>query len=162
MPHPNLAQVMISWFVSSSPVSDTVLTAQSLEPASDSVSPSAPPLLALCLSPSKINIKLQKKYHALRSQLRTVLVCSYIRYTLPCCLSLPPGSSFLSFFPPFLNAISVSVIRSSPSPSRPQHLYWGGLLSRTTRPTLVKSCPSNVHRQFEGLGNRSNYPTVVF
>ena len=46
-----LAQVMISWFVSSSPVSGFVLTAQSLEPASDSVSPSlsAPPSLALCL-----------------------------------------------------------------------------------------------------------------
>ena len=28
--HPTLAQVMISWFVSSSPMSDSVLTAQSL------------------------------------------------------------------------------------------------------------------------------------
>ena len=34
-----LAQIMISQFVSSSPVSGSVLTAQSLEPASDSVSP---------------------------------------------------------------------------------------------------------------------------
>ena len=34
---PILAQVMISWFVSSSPTSGSVLTAQSLEPASDSV-----------------------------------------------------------------------------------------------------------------------------
>ena len=43
------AQVMISQFVSSSPKSSSVLTAQSLEPASDSVSPplSAPPLLML-------------------------------------------------------------------------------------------------------------------
>ena len=32
------AQVMISWFMSSSPVSGSVLMAQSLEPASDSVS----------------------------------------------------------------------------------------------------------------------------
>ena len=50
--HPTLAQVMISWFVSSSPESGSVLTGQSLEPASDSVSPSlsAPPLLTLCLS----------------------------------------------------------------------------------------------------------------
>ena len=31
------AQVMISWFVSSSPVSGFVVTARSLEPASDSV-----------------------------------------------------------------------------------------------------------------------------
>ena len=34
------AQVMISWSVSSSPTSGSVLTAQSLEPVSDSVSPS--------------------------------------------------------------------------------------------------------------------------
>ena len=49
---PTLAQVMISQFVSSSPASGSVLTAQSLDPASDSVSPSfsAPPLLMLCLS----------------------------------------------------------------------------------------------------------------
>ena len=46
------AQVMISWSLSSSPLSDSVLTAQSLEPALDSVSPSlsVPSLLALCLS----------------------------------------------------------------------------------------------------------------
>ena len=52
--HPTSAQVMISWFVRSSPTSGSVLTAQSLEPASDSVSPSlsAPPLLSLCLSVS--------------------------------------------------------------------------------------------------------------
>ena len=50
------AQVMILWFMSSSPVSGSVLIAQSLEPASDfvslflSLSLSALPLLALCLS----------------------------------------------------------------------------------------------------------------
>ena len=45
------AQVMILWFESSSPVSGSVLTAQSLEPTSDSVSPSLSslPLFALCL-----------------------------------------------------------------------------------------------------------------
>ena len=37
---PALAQVMISWFVGSSPTLGSVLTAQSLEPVSDSVSPS--------------------------------------------------------------------------------------------------------------------------
>ena len=51
------AQVIISQFVSSSPMSGSVLTAQNLEPALDSVSPSlsAPSLLTLCLSlsPSK-------------------------------------------------------------------------------------------------------------
>ena len=49
---PTSAQVMISGSVSSSPASGSVLTARSLEPASDSVSPhlSAPPLLVLSLS----------------------------------------------------------------------------------------------------------------
>ena len=44
------AQVMILWFMGSSPVSGSVLTAQSWEPASDLVSLylSALPLLALC------------------------------------------------------------------------------------------------------------------
>ena len=53
-----LAQVMISRFVGSSPTSRSVLTAQSLEPASDSVcaSLSAPPTL-LSFSLSKINNK---------------------------------------------------------------------------------------------------------
>ena len=51
------AQVMISRFVSSSPEAGSVLTAQSLEPASDSVSPSlsAHPPLVLCLSLSLKN-----------------------------------------------------------------------------------------------------------
>ena len=54
-----LAQVMISWFMSSSPMLGSVLTAQSLEPASDSVSPSLSALflLTLCLSLSKIHNK---------------------------------------------------------------------------------------------------------
>ena len=45
------AQVMISWFMGSSPMWSSVLTAQSLEPASDSVLPSlsAPNPLAFCL-----------------------------------------------------------------------------------------------------------------
>ena len=49
---PTSAQVMISQFVSSSPALGCVLTAQSLEPALDSVSPSlsAPAPLVLCLS----------------------------------------------------------------------------------------------------------------
>ena len=52
---PTSAQVMISRSVSSSPVSGSVLTAQSLELASDSVSPSlsAPPPFMLCLSLSQ-------------------------------------------------------------------------------------------------------------
>ena len=72
---PTSAQVMISRFVSSSPTLGSVLTARSLEPASDSVTPSlsAPPLLvlssSLSLSLSKINkhkkikIKVDIAYH---------------------------------------------------------------------------------------------------
>ena len=57
--HPTSAQVMISPLVSSSPALGSVLTAQSLEPALDSVSPffSAFPVLTLSLSLTKINIK---------------------------------------------------------------------------------------------------------
>ena len=46
------AQIMILWSVSSSPTLGSVLTAQSLEPVSHSVSPSfsAPPPIVLCLS----------------------------------------------------------------------------------------------------------------
>ena len=54
---PTSAQVMISQFVSSGPTSGSVLSSQSLEPASDSVSPhlSVPPMLMLCLSLSLNN-----------------------------------------------------------------------------------------------------------
>ena len=52
---PTSAQVMISPSMSPSPASGSVLTARSLEPASDSVFPSlsAPPPLMLCLSLSQ-------------------------------------------------------------------------------------------------------------
>ena len=45
------AQVTISWFMGLSPMLGSVLTAQRLEPASDSVSPSlsVPPLLIVSL-----------------------------------------------------------------------------------------------------------------
>ena len=47
-----LARVMISWTLGSNPTSGSVLTAQSLESASDSVFPSlsTPPLLTLSFS----------------------------------------------------------------------------------------------------------------
>ena len=56
------AQITISHFMGSSPISGFVLTAQSLAPASDSVSPSlsAPPLLTLCLSLS-LSLSLKNK-----------------------------------------------------------------------------------------------------
>ena len=47
---PTSAQVMISQFVSSSPMSGSVLTAQNLEPASDSVSPLSTPLCSCSVS----------------------------------------------------------------------------------------------------------------
>ena len=60
--HLTSTQVMISRFVSSTPASGSVLIAQSLEPASDSVSPllSAPPPLMLCLY-QKMNKHLKKR-----------------------------------------------------------------------------------------------------
>ena len=59
---PTSAQAVISRFVGSSPVSGSVLTARSPEPASDSVSPSlsAPPLLTLCFSLSHKNTQTLK------------------------------------------------------------------------------------------------------
>ena len=53
------AQVTISQLVSSSPASGSVLMARSLEPASDSVSPSLSPspVHALSLSVSEINVR---------------------------------------------------------------------------------------------------------
>ena len=60
--HLTSAQVMVSQFVSLSPASGTVLTARSLEPASDSVSASlsAPPPLVFCLSLSLCLSKINK------------------------------------------------------------------------------------------------------
>ena len=55
--HPASAQVMIPQFVGSSPASGSVLTAQSLEAASDSVSP--PLSLAFPHSPS-VSVSLSK------------------------------------------------------------------------------------------------------
>ena len=62
---PTLAQVMISRSMSSSPVSGSVLTARSLDPASDPVPPSlsVPPPLMLCLSLPKINTQKKLKKH---------------------------------------------------------------------------------------------------
>ena len=58
---PTSALVMISLFVGSSPVSGSVLIAESLELALDSVSPSlsVPPLLALSLS---LSLSLKNKH----------------------------------------------------------------------------------------------------
>ena len=60
---PTLTQVMILWSMSLSPMLGSVLTAQSLEPALVSVSPSlsAPPLLMLSFSKNKHLKKIKKK-----------------------------------------------------------------------------------------------------
>ena len=65
---PTLVKVMISQFMSLCPESGSVQMAWNLEPASDSVSLSVPPLLvfilslslSLCLSLSKINKNIKK------------------------------------------------------------------------------------------------------
>ena len=59
--HLTLMQVLISRFIGSSPTMGSLLTAQSLEPAWNSVAPSfsAPPLLVLCLSLS-LSLSLSK------------------------------------------------------------------------------------------------------
>ena len=61
---PTSAQVTISQFVGSSPALGSVLTAQSLDPASDSVSVSlsAPAPLANSLSPSLSQIQINIKH----------------------------------------------------------------------------------------------------
>ena len=67
------AQVMISQFVSLSPTSSSVLTAQSLEPASDSVS------LCLCLSPAhalSLSVS-KKKKKKLKKQQQDIRVLMY-------------------------------------------------------------------------------------
>ena len=75
---PTSAQVMISPSVGSRPASGSVLTAQSLEPVSDSVSPSLSlcpsPVHALSLSVSKINVKkkLKLKYNTFRRYEKTL------------------------------------------------------------------------------------------
>ena len=56
------AQVMISWFMDSSPAWGSVLAAQSLEPASESVSPSVCPSPACALSLSlRLSVSLSLK-----------------------------------------------------------------------------------------------------
>ena len=70
---PTLAQVRSSQFLSTSLALGSVLTTQSLEPASDSVSPSlsAPPLLALCLSVC-LSLSLSQKYINIKKNFKNV------------------------------------------------------------------------------------------
>ena len=70
--HLTSAHVMISWLMSLSPASDFVLTAQSLEPTSDSVSLSLsmPPLFVLPLPVSQKYINIKKKIKANKQKQR--------------------------------------------------------------------------------------------
>ena len=83
--YPTLAQGMILWLVSLSPASDTVLTAQSLEPALDFVSPSlsASSLLKLSLSLSfslSLSLSLSKiNKHEVPGCLSQLSVCLQLR-----------------------------------------------------------------------------------
>ena len=149
--------------MSSSPVSGSVLTAQRLEPASDSVSLSllAPHLLTLCLSLSKINKRkkfkkknTEKKRKGLALpliemqirwlQLRVFSVTLQVRedfhllLSLLCPVPIFTFSSFLTFvlfaFP--LNPTSPSsVVSSSPFSS----LYFFSLLGFTFFPPCFRS-----------------------
>ena len=66
--HPTLAQFMISQFMGLSPMLGSVLTAQSLEPALDSVSP-----LSLCPSPSHtLSLKKKKKKKKKKETLKKI------------------------------------------------------------------------------------------
>ena len=81
---PTSAQVMISQFVGSSPTLGSVLTAQSLEPAFDSVSPSlsGPPLLVFSeKNQNKQKQNLKKKTHKVRYKLANVLQGSKLHTT---------------------------------------------------------------------------------
>ena len=71
--HPTLAQVMISLFMGSSPVSGCVPTAQSLEPATDSVSPSL-----LCPSPAcALTLSLKNNLKTTTTTTTTTTVCYF-------------------------------------------------------------------------------------
>ena len=95
------AQAMISPSTSSSPASVSVLTLQSLEPASGSVSPSlfAPPPLMFCLSQKSI-LKKGRAEHTVNICFH--FACFHLTYTGIHCLSMRRDfPHFLIQFPPF-------------------------------------------------------------
>ena len=89
------AQVIISQFMGLSPTSCSVLTAWSLDSASDSVSPSlsAPPPLSL----SKINVKKIIKltspvFHVLKMATENVKVCMWLALRFYWTLTFPSSA----------------------------------------------------------------------
>ena len=134
------AQVTISRLVSSSPASGSVLTAPSLEPASDSVPPSlsaSPPLmLYLSLSQKQINIKIilqiKKERH------RYGEVCRGPRYLGQMCLKTDEalnethqGKATSCFTHP-------SVYSTHPYLC----LFWCGMSKKDSHGPALKECPN--------------------
>ena len=127
--HPTSAQVTISWFMSSSPMSGSVLKAQNLDPAWDSVSPSlsALPPFMLCLSVSLKNETLKKKIknrgacvaQSVKCWTAAQVMISWFVGSSPAlgsvlaAQSLDPASDSvspsLSALPPFMLCLSVSL-----------------------------------------------------
>ena len=93
--HLTSAQIMVSQFVDSSPASGSVLTVQSLEPASDSVSPSlsAPPPLTLCLSKMNKHLKIMENYESgkklLDQECRHRELSNFIKHNNICIIEVP-------------------------------------------------------------------------
>ena len=109
---------MISWSVGSSPALGSVLTAQSLEPASNSVSPSlsAPPLFTLCLS--KINVRGVWVAQSVSARLAQVMI------------SWSVGSSPASVSVMSAQNLEAALDSVSPSPSPPPLLALSLFLSQ--------------------------------
>ena len=144
---PTSAQVMISQLVGSSPALGSVLTAQSLEPASDSVSHSrpAPPQLMLCLSPSqketlKKKLKQKRKKHSETAALTS-------RQSHREGIHMPAGSYPAPLSLRFLPALNSMMCVHPPNPSTGQA---PGCSYRTTGNRITEQtarAPDLKHRQ---------------
>ena len=117
---PTLAQVTISWFTGPSPASGSVLTAQNLEPALDSVSP----FPSLCLSPAcslSLFLSLNRGVWVAQSIKRPtsaqVMVSRFVS-------SSPTSGSMLTAWSLEPASDSVSHPRSLPLPSRTLSLFF--------------------------------------
>ena len=112
---PTSAQVMISRSVGSSPASGSVLTAQSLEPVSDSVSPSlsACPLLTLCIS---LSLSLSKVNKTLK-RIRGAWVAQSVKHPTSAQVMISRSVSLSPASGSVLTAQSLEPVSDSVSPS---------------------------------------------
>ena len=118
--HPTLAHAMILEFVSSSPMSGSVPTAQSLEPASDSVSPplSAPPPLTLCLSVSlSLSLSLSLSQKQTLKKLRGAWVAQLVEHLTSAQVTVSRITSSSPASGSVLTARSLEPASDSASPS---------------------------------------------